>query len=33
LVRDEYGVDPGVTLYRPPSIVADAEIGAGLRFP
>lgn len=33
LIRDEIAVDPSLTLYRAPAVIAFGEIGAGVRFP
>lgn len=32
-IRDEIAVDPSVTLFRAPAVVAVGEIGVGVRFP
>jgi hypothetical protein len=32
-VRDQFILDPGLLVYEPPAIVADATVGLGVRFP
>ncbi len=33
LVRDDFAIDPNLSVYRAPSVVPFAQIGTGLRFP